>query len=703
MWPGATRAFQASSSGDLYNGVWLLHVAPTVDGIAASPAQSVAYEDRWCPVVRWTRHSKGVRWDFEAVALPEPAPGPFAARGLFARYFGAQAREADRRAVDATLASYSTQRLDSLLMHARRPLERDPADRSNLLVSLQTTVTNISDRPLPVRLALTFQPPADPPPYRDPDSLGRVKWGTAWSSSDSALGFGRGEIRGATLAQGCILAPGSQRSFRSVLPGYPTPLATLRAWAQVPHARRVEETRDHWKREIERGLAFDVPDSNVTEAIRAARVILLSLRERRGNDWVPIGGPFHYRDVWLRDGARAMQALAISGYTDEARDLARAFLRFQWPNGPFVSQGAQLDGIGQASWAFEQVVLRPGPSPETHRFAKSALLAWRYVERQRQRTDLKHRDFFPGMLPYTNPHDNELVHAQLVGNDAWAIAGYRATARLLRAAHMNREADSVLASRSRYTEDFIAALDRMAARDVPPSWQTVGIDWGNLAVGYPCEVLDPSDRRLDVLARRYWVPVGKAGIGYYRNPDSLHSYVGADLGTWALLAGNRSMADSVLEAALHWRSASGGAAEMFTLSGRNFGVNFPPHPTAAAALLALTRNMLVFDDSDTLQLTLGARANWWNGSTLSRAPTRWGMLNLTFVRHGDVAEWRWTPVPVWTALTLPPGTVCSGSLPKGFRLARSNTVVLVPPRTSKAKVGVAPDRSEMAARSASGS
>jgi GH15 family glucan-1,4-alpha-glucosidase len=48
---------------------------------------------------------------------------------------------------------------------------------------------------------------------------------------------------------------------------------------------------------------------------------------------VPIGGPFHYRDVWLRDGARAMQALALCGYTDESRALAASFLRFQWPHG----------------------------------------------------------------------------------------------------------------------------------------------------------------------------------------------------------------------------------------------------------------------------------------------------------------------------------------------------------------------------------
>jgi hypothetical protein len=97
-------------------------------------------------------------------------------------------------------------------------------------------------------------------------------------------------------------------------------------------------------------------------AIRAARVLLLAARERRDLDWVPLGGPFHYRDVWVRDGARVTEALAVSGYTRESRELARGLLRFQTPIGTFVSQAGQLDGTGQMLWALEQTMLRPSPA-----------------------------------------------------------------------------------------------------------------------------------------------------------------------------------------------------------------------------------------------------------------------------------------------------------------------------------------------------
>src|SRR5204863_443990 len=80
-----------------------------------------------------------------------------------------------------------------------------------------------------------------------------------------------------------------------------------------------------------------------------------------------------------------------------------------------------------------------------------------------------------------------------------------------------------------------------------------------------------------------------------------------------------------------WRAGSGAGAELFSRAGA-FGRNLPPHPTSAAALVALTRNALIFDDGDTLQLTLGARDRWWKGSRVTHAPTRWGSIDLQFLR-----------------------------------------------------------------------
>jgi hypothetical protein len=427
-----------------------------------------------------------------------------------------------------------------------------------------------------------------------------------------------------------------------LFPAYPTPAAALARMDRSPHSVMAEESRHYWTDLLGRGTRFELQDPEVEGALRAAEVVLLSCREWRTSRWIPIGGPFQYRDVWLRDGARLIAALS-SGFTAEARALAESFEAYQWPQGAFVSQRGQLDGTGQALWSFEQAFLRPAKADSIAHYARLAQLAWRWLETQRAMGRLTGWRFGL-MMPFAEPRDAELTRAQFVGNDAWSILGYRSTARLMRAAGMESEARIIDSTRAAYAHDFESALKATGRPDIPPSWQGPGRDWGNLAVGWPCEALRPNDSHLTVLARRVWGS-SEEGLVTYGHPDSLHGYLGADLGSWALLAGRRKDADRVLDALLRWRNASGAGAELFSRNG-GFGANLPPHPTTAAALVALIRNSLIFDDGDTLCLTLGARANWWKGARVSGAPTRWGTMDLTFELRDDVAAWRWTAVPV---------------------------------------------------------
>jgi hypothetical protein len=641
MWPGTTRAWQITPEGDLYQGEWRVRLVPTSNGDTALAPRTIAFEGRWLPVAHWRRRSGDVRWDFEAVALPEPAPRD---SGLFASVL-IRATNTGSAACDARLEV----RFDS-----------------------------------PRQLAFVAFDAA-------PEPTSALRWGEG-DSPDTVQGWSSEQAQAATQGPArtydWTLAPGATHSLRLALPTYPATARALARWAGVPHERRTAEARRHWETEVARGTRFDLGDPEVECALKAAQVTLLSLRERRGAAWVPIGNPFQYRDVWLRDGARAIRALAVLGYTREARELCAGFEGLQWPQGAFLSQRGQLDGTGQALWAFEQALLRPAPDDSVGRYAAAAERAWRWFEWQR---DFGRQSGWElgTMLPYGEPRDAELVRAQLVGNDAWALAGYRAAARLLAAAGRGTEAAEVERTRAAYLADFLRALGRTSSRDVPASWQGVGRDWGNLTVVHPCGVLPAGDPRAAALARRIWAAAGGAGLATYGTADTLQYYFGADLGTWALLAGETAAADSVLEAMLHWRTASGGAAELISRSSRDFGLNLPPHATSAAALADLVRDALVFDDGDTLRLTLGARARWWSGSHVERAPTRWGLMDLEFRRQGDGARWSWSAVPVWTALTLPPGTRLAGAPAPPLVRGGSDRVVLAPPGARQAAVQLA--------------
>jgi hypothetical protein len=451
----------------------------------------------------------------------------------------------------------------------------------------------------------------------------------------------------------------------------------------------VAEARRYWSVALGSGMRLALGDPEVERAYRAALVVLLGCTERHGERLIPIGNPFQYRDVWLRDGARSVAALAMAGQVRMARELAAGFLAYQWPQGPFLSQRGQPDGTGQALWALGQACLRPGPDPEVARYADAALAAWRWCESQRA-SGLILGLPFGGLMPFGDPRDNELARAQLVGTDAWSLAGYRATARLLQAAGRAVESEEVARARAAYEAVFESTLASSAARDIPPSWQLSGHDWGNLSVVYPCQALQPGHPRVLALAQRVWSGVPEPGLVRYGSGDTLHTYLSADLGTWAMLAGRRTEADQVLAALLRWRTASGGSPELFVSGRRDFGHNLPPHATAAAAIVTLIRNAMVFDDDDTLRLTLGARGDWWASGEVRRAPTRWGWLDLTFRSDGQEAEWNWSPVPVPTALTLPPGTSARGPLTDARLRILGPGVVLAPPGVGHARVPLLP-------------
>lgn len=221
---------------------------------------------------------------------------------------------------------------------------------------------------------------------------------------------------------------------------------------------------------------------------------------------------------------------------------------------------------------------------------------------------------------------------------------------------------------------------------MPPTWEGIGEDWGNLSVAYPCRVLSQDDPRViaTIESARARSPI--PGLVRYGANDTVHTYLAADVAQTELLRGFPEHAGETLQALLTWRTASGGGPEVFASDSLTYGLNFPPHATTAAALVSLIRNLLVFDDSDTLMLTLGTPLKWWSHSSVRHAPTRWGRISMELERRGDTFVWQWTPVPVPTLLRLPSGFHVAGSLTTGVSLTEAATAVLVPPGTSLLRV-----------------
>ena len=483
------------------------------------------------------------------------------------------------------------------------------------------------------------------------------------------------------------LAPGESAAFRCIIPAYPESESTLRNLGQQSHRALVRSAGVRWTGTLDTGLVLGIPDRVVAEAFRSAVSVLLGCTQTREGRYTPIGNPLQYRDVWLRDGSRCAAALAMAGHTGLARQIVLSFLAYQWPQGAFLSQRGQLDGTGHVLWAIGQTHLRPDPSGDIHELAVAGLAAWRWAEAQRASTQLLGMPF-GGLMPPSEPRDNELPHGsgQIVGVDAWTIAGYEALGRLLEADGQRANATAVRLSRARYSLRFRQALEAVGTASVPPTWLGSGENWGNLSVAYPCQALSPLDPKMAVTLESAWSGSPVAGLVRYGAHDTVHTYLSADAAETELLRGQPQRSQATLRALIRWRTASGGSPEMFAADSMTFGLNFPPHATAAAGLVALVRNMLVFDDDDTLRLTLGAPPAWWSKGAIRRAPTRWGDLRLDFDRQGNRFSWSWSPVPVPTELCLPAGyRAARGTSGGGVHVGECDRIVL-PPFTSNFSV-----------------
>ncbi len=444
MWPGATRSFLISCDGTLYNGEWVTRLALSADAVPADSPRAIVYEADALPIAHWRQRNGDVEWTCEAAALPSPQD-------------------------------------------------------SGLIASVELTATNRGREAHDAAFEASLEDPRKTAGFVAPDAPESTSTVYAWAGeprSQFAHGWCQGRLQGRTAKVSWRVAPGQTRRARVVVPGYRSDAWALRQWARIPHSRRVREAREYWAAALGRGMSMSLGDCEVETAFREAVIVLLGCTERHSGRLIPIGNPFQYRDVWLRDGARSVAALAMAGQVQTARDLVVGFLAYQWPQGPFLSQRGQLDGTGQALWAFEQVLLRPSPDLSVGRYASAALAAWRWSETQRASTRILGLPW-GGLMPYCEPRDGELPHgrAQLVGTDAWSIAGYRSTARLLEASGRDFEAQEVRRARASYVAVFENMLARFPGGDIPASWQGIGRDWGNLSVAYPCQALPSSHPR----------------------------------------------------------------------------------------------------------------------------------------------------------------------------------------------------------------
>lgn len=421
-----------------------------------------------------------------------------------------------------------------------------------------------------------------------------------------------------------------------------------------------------WDSEESGSMKVSVPEAKVVDTYRSAIAEMLASRYRTPAGWVQSSNKLQYQAFWIRDAALETQALDLAGLRTQAEENLAFLDTFQQPDGLFISRAGQYDGLGQALWALAQHarinVDRAYASAQLPRMA--AAIDWLSTASASDPL---------GLLPATNPHDDELAFGHITGDDLWAAAGLRSAI-----------ADATLSGRRDLAAEwraldgrFEASLNRAIAAAVaraghiPPVLDSAGgQDWGNYDAAYPVAVLPATSRAVETTvawARAHMVQ----GLPTYDNGRSLHDYLGFSVYQTELAAGDAADAIAGLYAELtHTTSSdSGWEWDVAPFGSRATPVDMAPHGAFAADYVALLRNMLVAERGGGIDLLAGASPAWLAPGqhiAVAAAPTDDGVVSFTetSTAAGETLRWR---------SALVPGAGLTWTLPAWARHARTSS------------------------------
>lgn len=385
-----------------------------------------------------------------------------------------------------------------------------------------------------------------------------------------------------------------------------------------------------WNNILQQGLSITVPEEKVNDAFKASLVYDLIARNKVGDDYVQTVNDLHYHAFWLRDSSFIARMYDVTGYPRIARQVIDFFAQWQQPDGNFVSQGGQYDGIGQTLWAYGQHYALTHDRDFADQVFPSVVRAVRWIEQARQADPLH-------LMPATTPGDNEDITGHVTGHDFWALDGLRGAILLAHATGHAQEEQEFQKEYDDFRSTLLAVLARVTQSTggtIPPGLDGQhGQDWGNMLALYPGLVLPEQSpmvtATLNATRAKY-----QEGIMTYADGRMLHDYLAFSNTETELILGRQQWAvEDLYNELLHTSSTHAGFETDITPWGdRDFGGNLSPHGWFAARLRIALRDMLVREQGSELHLLSAVSPDWIRSGAsigVERAVTNFGTVSFS--------------------------------------------------------------------------
>jgi hypothetical protein len=436
----------------------------------------------------------------------------------------------------------------------------------------------------------------------------------------------------------------------------PKKAVALRAF---DYADRRADARAVWRKNVGRGFELSLPDAGLATAFQLCKAHLLLADD--GDCITP--GVMTYHHYWFRDSAYLVTALDRLGLHADAERKLRDYPSRQRKDGFFLSQPGEWDSAGQAIWTLVEHARLTGDRAFLERVYEPILRGADWLVRTRKQNDRPGPT--RGLLPpglsaeHFGPNDN------YYWDDFWGAAGLRDAAWTAETLSLRndwirfeREAGEFLAD-IRQSLRLLEPKLGQAIMPVGPHRRFDCAAVGSIAALYPLRLLDPHDplitNTLNGLHDKHMVENGffqqmiHSGINAYLTMHMAHCHVlRREVRCWPLLHYILSRATSVgvWPEAIHPKTGGGSMGDGM-------------HLWAAADFLLLLRDLLLFEDGDTLVITPAPLPDWFAwGSRLElrRAPTYFGEVSYRLEGFADEvrleldAAWRRTPLRLeWNA------------------------------------------------------
>ncbi len=452
------------------------------------------------------------------------------------------------------------------------------------------------------------------------------------------------------------LSPGQEAVLDFAMPATPVPtrslLATKIANLRYPQAHAA--LRAGWARTLAPAVRIALPEKAVEDAYYASLTHILTSRYKLPDDtpggiggfWVQTVNDLQYHAFWLRDAAIMTNALDLAGLHSVAAEDLAFFPVWRAPDGLYESRLGQFDGMGEALWAIGRHAELTGDTAFARDQIPGMAQSLWWVTQQIASDPL-------GLMPTSNPGDNEDTSGHLAGDDFWLVAGMDAVLRLAALAGSPPATAGWPALDQQVRANVARAARSAAARNqgaIPPVLdRSGGLDWGNWGVAYPDGPFGIYDPLVTATISRADAAM-REGIATYDHGRLLHDYLGFRIFETHLERGEQAPVVNGLYSEIAHSTATNGGFEtgIAPLGKRSNAANLSPHGTYSAELVTLIRNMLVRDDGTRI-IVLGALPGSWLKpgavTSVTQAPTTLGPVSVRLRADAGGATLTWSAPP----------------------------------------------------------